>query len=66
MKQFFLNKRQSTELAKYIWNLKDSGTKFNTEKDILIRTKTKFNYRNDCKLFNLKMQKQTEVIKQFL
>ena len=47
------NKRHSTELANYVWKLKDSGTKFDIKWDILNTTKTKFNYRNGCKLCNL-------------
>ena len=47
------NKSHSTELANYIQNLKDSGTKLSIEWDIFNRIKTKFNYLNGCELSNL-------------
>ena len=47
------NKRHSTELANYIWKLKDKNIDFKIEWEILNRTKTKFNYRKGCKLCNL-------------
>ena len=44
--------------------LKDSDTKFNIEWDILNRTKTKFNYRNGCKLCNLEKKEIDRVKKE--
>ena len=47
------NKRHTTELANYIWNLKDNNTDFKIEWEILNRTKSKFNTKFGCRLCNL-------------
>ena len=48
-----INKRHTTELANYIWNLKDNNTDFKIEWEILNRTKSKFNTKFGCRLCNL-------------
>ena len=47
------NKRHTTELANYIWNLKDNNTDFKIKWEILNRTKSKFNTKFGCRLCNL-------------
>ena len=48
-----INKRHTTELANYIWNLKDNNTDYKIKWEILNRTKLKFNTKFGCKLCNL-------------
>ena len=48
-----INKRHTTELSNYIWNLKDNKTDFKIKWEILNRTRSKFNTKYGCKLCNL-------------
>ena len=48
-----LQSEHTTELANYIWNLKDNNTDYKTKWEILNRTKSKFNTKFGCKLCNL-------------
>ena len=50
-----INKIHTTELASYIWNLKDNETDYKTKWEILSRTKSKFNTKFGCKLCNSEM-----------
>ena len=53
-----INKRHATELANYIWNLKDNNnTDYKIKWEVLNRTKSKFNTKFGCKLNNLKKNK---------
>ena len=46
------NKKNSTELSKYIWQLKDSGSDFGITWKVLKRTKSYSNSTNSCSLCN--------------
>ena len=46
------NKKNSTELSKYIWQLKDSGSDFSITWKVLKRTKSYSNSTNSCSLCN--------------
>jgi hypothetical protein len=43
-------KRNTTALAKYIWEMKDSGTDYNLQWEILRKTRRKYDSRNGCEL----------------
>ena len=44
----YINKRNTTELASYIWNLKDNNTDYRIKWEILNWTKSKFNTKFGC------------------
>ena len=48
-----IKKRHTTELANYIWNLKDNSTDYKIKWEVLNWTKPKFNTKFGCKLCNL-------------
>ena len=45
-----VNKKNATELSKYIWNLKDNNTEFTLKWSILMRTKADNNLSKRCNL----------------
>ena len=48
-----INKRHTTELANYIWNLTNKNTYYKPKWEVLNRIKSKFNTKFGCKLCNL-------------
>ena len=51
---YYINKRHTTELVNYIWNLKDNNTDYKVKWEKLNRPIKQFNSKSGYRLFNLK------------